>query len=326
MITNEYAMDRLSVVSRMLAYQQNQGESITSALAKAKSSLPAHYNDSVEVISKIVAGDEEVVFTGYGAESFEIFTVLAGLIRKENGDVNQLFTETKECIREAVSQAREYWSGFNSLIAYLVVVSVLAIMVISIFMIKVLPGFEELFTTFGAELPTLTRFILVNDSIFMLVTGVLMLWVLLCVVSSYHIRKQIAQLRPLSVIFRWIPGIRSLDNIYSYFLFVHFANALTNARVEEGASFNHAKDLSTLTDKKAAKFVIWWEAVKSARKMGVMEQEIGYQVSQINTLFSRQMILLRESMTLITQISLGLLIGLFVIAMYLPIFMIGSVV
>lgn len=326
MITNESAMDRISVVSRMLAYQQDQGESMVSALAKTKSSLPAHYGDSIEAIKNIVIENEEVVLTGYGAGPFRIFTILAGLIRKENGDVSQLFIGTKECIREAVIQAREYWSGFNSLIAYLVAVFVLAVMVISIFTTKVLPGFEEVFSNFGAELPTLTRFILVNDSMFMLVAGILTLGVLLCVVSSYHVKKQVAQLRPLSAICRWIPGMRSLDNIYSYFLFVHFANALTNARVEGGASFNHAKDLSMLTDKKAEGFAIWWEAIKAAQKIGVMDQEIGYQVSQINALFSRQMILLRESMTLITQISLGLLIGLFVIAMYLPIFMLGSAI
>lgn len=326
MITNEFAMDRISVVSRMLAYQQAQGKSVESALISAKSSLPTHYEDSIEAIKNIITGDKNVVFTGYGAGPFKIFTTLARLIRKENGDITQLFMGTKECIREAVVQAREYWSGFNSLIAYLVVVYALAIMVIAIFTIKVLPEFEEIFSEFGTELPALTRFILVNDSIFILIAGILTLGLLLCVISSYHVRKQVAQLQPLSAIYRWIPGMRSLDAIYSYFLFVHFANVLTNARVEEGASFNHAKDLSMLTDKKAAKFLIWWEAVKSAQNIGVMRQEIDYQVSQINILFSRQMIILRESMILITQISLGLLIGLLVIAMYLPIFMLGSTV
>ncbi|MBB6521919.1 hypothetical protein [Pseudoteredinibacter isoporae] len=326
MITNESAMDRISVVSRMLAYQQDQGESMVSALAKTKSSLPAHYDDSIEAIKNIITGDEDVVFTGYGAGPFRIFAVLAGLIRKEDGDVSQLFIGAKEYIQEAVIQAREYWSGFNSLIAYLVVVFILAITVIAIFTKKVMPGFEEVFSNFGAELPTLTKFILVNESMFMLVTGILTLCVLICVASSYHVRKQVAQLRPLSSICRWIPGVRSLDDIYSYFLFVHFANVLTNARVEGVASFNHAKDLSMLTDKKTSKFSVWWDAVKAAQEVGVLDQEIEYQVSHINTLFSRQMILLRESVTLITQISLGLLIGLFVIAMYLPIFMLGSAI
>lgn len=326
MITNESAMDRLSLVSRMLAYQQAQGDSLASAITKTRLNLPRQYADSIDAIENIVSGDKKVVFTGYGTGPFEIYTALAKTIREERGDVSQLFIGAKDCIREAVVQAREYWSGFSALIVYLIVVLVLAMMVVGIFTIKVLPGFAEVFSGFGAELPALTKFVLQNDSIFTLITVVLMLGVFLCVACSYHVRKQVAQLRPLTYSFRWFPGGRSLDHIYSYFLFIHFVNVLTIAGVKQTASFQHAKDLARLTDKNTATLPLWWEAIQAAKEMGVLDQEIQYQIAQINVLFSRQMILLREAITLLAQISLGLLIGLLVIAMYLPIFMLGSVV
>lgn len=326
MITNESAMDKISVVNRMLAYQREQGESLDSAIAKLKSSLPANFAGSIEAVEKMIKGDEDVAFTGYGAGPFKLFTVLAGAIRKEGGDVSYLFSGANDCFKEAVVQAREFWSGFNSLISYLVIVFFLASSVIGIFTIKVFPQFAETFDSFGADLPAFTLFILQNDSMFILITGILALGTLLCVVASYHIRKQIAKLSPLSSFFRVVPRLRTLDDVYSYFLFIHFAKVLTSAGVKDEAVFSHAKGMAKLTDKKVEKLTLWWDALKSAQVLGGMEKEVQYQASQINALFTRQMILMRESLTLVTQLSLGLLIGLLVIAMYLPIFVLGSTI
>ena len=326
MITSESSMDRISVVSRMLAYQQEQGQSFDVALSKAKSSLSPDYLDSIAVVENIVSGKDDLRFVGYGDSPFNTFAELANIIRKEGGDVSQLFLGTKECIKEAVVQAREYWSGFNSLIVYVVFVFVLAIMVMGIFSVKVLPQFAETFSNFGAELPALTRFILLNDNIFLMVVCILGVGVLLCVLASYHIRKRVNQLRPFSVFFRAVPALRSLANIYSYFLFVHFAHALISAGVKEERALNHAKELAKLHDKSTTGLSSWLEAASSAQKMGVLGREVQYQLSQVNILFNRQMILLRESMTLAVQVFLGVLIGLLVVAMYLPIFMLGSAV
>ena len=326
MIRNESGMDRMSVVNRMLAYQQANGESIGPALQKTRANLPAQYQNSIDAVEKMLAGDEGLMFIGYGSGPHKLIGKLAEIIRQEDGDVNQLFIATRDCVQDAMVQARDYWSGFNSLIVYLVVVFVLAMSVIALFTRKVLPGFAEVFSSFGEELPALTHFFLQNDVVFMLITGGLGLALLLCVASAYHIRKQVAQLEPLDKFYRWMPGIRSLDAVYSYFLFVRLSNALTIAGVKDDASLNHAKQLANLTKEKAEKFPASWQAVISAQQLGVMTQEIDYQVSQINALFDQQIIRLREALGLVTQLALGSLIGLLLIAMYLPIFMMGSAI
>ncbi len=73
-------------------------------------------------------------------------------------------------------------------------------------------------------------------------------------------------------------------------------------------------------------FYVGWEAIKLAGELNALSDEIQYQSQQVGSLFNRQMIETREVLTLATQLFLGMLIGAMVIAMYLPIFLLGSAI
>ncbi len=191
MITNEKTVDQLAMVSRLLAYQREKGESTASAIKALNAKLPEHYGPSIHTVEGLLKGDD-VVLTGYSAGPFELLSKLITIVRKENGDVGQLFVSTQETLRDAMVRAREYWSGFNALISYLVFVFSLAIVVISLFTIKVLPQFSDTFFNMGHELPEFTQLILANDVIFGLIVAFFIVCVLLSVACSYHIKKRVA--------------------------------------------------------------------------------------------------------------------------------------
>lgn len=323
MFSNESAMDELALVNRLISYQQDQGDSISSAVDKVKLALPGHYKGTVEVVEKILDTESEVALVGYDLGSLNTFVGLASFVREEGGDVRKLFFGAKEGVREALFQAREYWSGFNSLIFYFVVALILVSIVTGIFMVKVLPSFESAFSSFGVELPSFTQFVLSNVS---LVIVFLCIAVTMSAFCAQHVRKRVSQFKPLSSIFEKIPVMNKLKAVYSYFLFLHFTNSLILSGLDEDISFNHAKYLAVPLSRSGSGFQVWFEAMESAKKMGVLEQEVEFQISQISSLFSRQMIVARESLALIVQLFLGFLIGTLVIAMYLPIFKLGTVV
>lgn len=319
-------MDKLSLVSRLFSYHLKQGNHADVALAELRASLPVDYTASIDALEKSLGGDQQVVLVGYETGPLGVLTELAAVIKQERGDTSKLYTETREGLRDAVVQANEYWSGFSALTYYMVVLLAVAMGTISIFVIFVLPQFEEMFASFDPGLPALTKFILANDGMFGLLVTAGALAIVLLVTCSYHIRKRVAQFRPLTNLFKWIPGLGALHRIYRYYLFLHYSSALTRAGVKGDIAVGHGKRLAGVTRKDSDDFAVWREALNAAGKMQALDEELDHQISQIGSLFGRQMIVTRENLTTGTQLFIGLLIGLLVTATYLPIFMMGQVV
>lgn len=323
MSKSETTLDKLNMVGRMLAYHQEQGASTAAALEKIKSDLPGHYGKSIEDLEKMVAG---VKLTGKQPGPVKMLAALAAIVRAEKGDVGLLFTGTKEGLQDSLQQAKQYWGGFEAVIFYLVTVLVVAAVIIGVFNIYVLPQFEDLFTSLTAELPAFTRVIIANDAVYMLIIGMLGAAVITCLAVHQHIKNRIRRYMPLSPLCQWVPGVNELAKLYSYFLFIQFTAALTGAGVDAEASFNRARELAQLDPARLGQLSPWWEAINMARKIGVLDTEIHYQRSQIGPLFYRRSLVINESLTTATHTIAGILIGALVIAMYLPIFKLGSII
>ena len=327
MIVNESAMDKLALVSRMLAYQQDQGVSVDAALKTLRATLSEQYMRSIDALEKMISGEQDVVLTGYGDGPYAVFTRLANIIRSEGGQVSDLFVSSQELVNEAVIQAREYWSGYNALIAYMGFVSLFAVICIGIYSIFVLPEFSVLFDSFGAELPLLTKWVVEQGYFFTVILILMVLIVLVGLFSSYHIKKRVMQFLPLYQWTLYVPGFGRLSRTYCYYLFIQYVYILQKSGLNYEKSLAHAKNISLMNSNRAAViFADWLEAIDVAAKMGALDQEVEFQIQQTNSLFSRQMIIARERMSLMMQITLGVVVGLLVIAMYLPIFQLGSVV
>lgn len=90
MITNENAFVRLSMVGRLMSHQQAKGETAVNAAEKLREILPKEYHDSIELVEKMING-ENIAVSGYGSGSIDIFNRLADIIRHNNGNLYRLF-------------------------------------------------------------------------------------------------------------------------------------------------------------------------------------------------------------------------------------------
>lgn len=326
MFATESALDQIALVSRILAYKQSHGQELPSALAELRSTLSGEYSNSIDALENILAGDDSVALVGYEAGPLRMFNTLASIIRQEKGDASRLFIGTRDGLRDAMAVAREYWHEFNAIFIYVITVLAVTIIVMGTFSIKVLPTISTVFSGVNQQLPAFTKFLISNYLILPALMAILMLFVIGFVACSYHIRKKVAQFFPLHSVLRRIPGLRGLNAVYSYYLFIQYVRALTSAGVKPDAAVRHAEELSKIDQVMNDDIAAWRQAIVASASMGVLEDEIGYQCQRYGSLFNRKMIETRDFMTVAIQFFIGIFIGALLIAMYLPIFMLGSVV
>jgi len=321
-----YDAERLSLVNRMLSYASKRSSSAEQAMDEVKQHLPQGYGKSVQTIDHMLHDQTPQGQDRPGAAGrFGIFESLAQVVRAEGGDVQRLFIGGQEGLRNAAAKLQDYWGGFKSLFIYFLGVIFVALVVVPLFMVKVLPTFRDSFTSYQLDLPEFTAFLLGNTLLWTVLVAVLIAFALLCIGLAIHVKSRVGQLQPFSGVLRNVPGIKYLDEVYRYFLFLRYAQALREANLEDGTAVANAQSLAGVRSNRPP-LVVYRDGINVATKLGALAEELNFQVDQVDSLFESTLINVRESLTLGAQLSLGILIGAFILAMYLPIFMLGSVI
>lgn len=315
-------IERMSTVSRLLSYQRNNNVETAIAIGNIKNSLPIDYAGEIDSVLTLVSGSR--VVASQDSRLSEVMLKLATCVEKENASLEILFLDTQSRIKEAIITAKEFWSGFNSLLSYVSSICVIAAIVLPIFLIKIIPTFDNMFSDMGAELPEFTRLIFGNKELIFAIIVILLLVVIVAFLSSFHIKHCIARFKTLIPVCFYIPGIKTFAEIYSYHLFVHYAKALLASGVSEDVCFKTATDLSGLNQKRIHRFKTWYQAAKAATEIHCLVEEMDFQAKNSLALVNAEVIRLRENMTIFIQVATGILVGTMIIAMYLPIFNLGS--
>ncbi|OUS26429.1 hypothetical protein A9Q99_18005 [Gammaproteobacteria bacterium 45_16_T64] len=314
---------KLALVSRMLSYQQDNGESTPVTLKQLSSKLPEEYRETIDDVNRIISGDARVL-SGYDSARFLMLIKLMNVARSEGVDTTTMLANISQSVTEAINQADDFWGVFQTLMSYLVVVFAIAMMVVSIFMEKVLPEFRDVFDDFNAELPEFTRFVLDNElALFIIVIGIGQC-VLVSALLSVHIKGRVSAFEPLSRWCRLIPGIRDLHSIYGYYLYIQYARILMQTGMKSVDALSHGKILAQVDTDNIHELSILDDGVAIASDMRVLDKELPHQIQQVSVKFIKQMTIIRDRITRSTQAATGVIIGGLIIAMYLPIFQLGS--
>ena len=104
---------------------------------------------------------------------------------------------------------------------------------------------------------------------------------------------------------------------------MHYIKLLQGSELSTSSLIEIARDLSELNG--GAPFDDWLDALLMADELSAFEQENAYQCHQIKALFNQQLLRARESINLCIQISLGVIVAVLAVSVYLPIFSLGSV-
>ena len=256
---------------------------------------------------------------------------LLSIVKSNNGDIQKYFELFYNAFLQSPPKNLFRIYDISGMLAYLAAVLVVMTVIVTIYMIYVLPEFKTMFDNFGTPLPKLTQALLVvADNVgFYFLIGMLLIIFLL-----WYINHQTSHnLRTLSFcntfIYR-LPGISIIARNYNEFLVLNFLYILIQSGVRtenaitalEQLAGRPILDLNTQTTPKD----LVTRQLKQSHKLGTLTSELAYQIDHATVSNSADFNRVKDTMTLFALITVAVVVGNIVIAMYLPIFQMGKII
>lgn len=235
----------------------------------------------------------------------------------------------REFLRESNAALRPVWRSIRAVALHFAAITGFAWIVVAMMTIYVLPQFETVFSGFGADLPAFTRMILTP------LPRILMLALLTAIaIALFWIprRMQVASLLEQPVPASALSGLMLGPVHQEYFTVLGLAVA--RAGVRSGMPADAALEF-------ARHFVAHWSKLdlpphlinvsqlnplQLAGQLGTLEAELDYQIAQRWYELPLHASERREWLALAASVILGLCIGALIVALYLPIFKLASVI
>lgn len=324
--------DNLAFVSRQLSNLLDEDQ-LEPALQKLAEASPPEYSRDIEYMRSILAGDVE---SGpkLGPNPYK---AIARLLPSVSGPKNTLFRDFVSYVQQSKVVFETYWAGVVGLIWYLAAVSAVALVVAIVFGTSVIPSFNSMFSQFGAPLPKFTEMVFafggVGVPLFAIVLA-LVVGFIVFVVALFH--RRIQQLSPLPRWPTWAPIIGKIAEAYNLGLFLNYTRILRGSGVEArqavadaASAANQPQELTYDqlggSETSFAQLPVLTELGVAAR-LGNFDAEIAHQCDQHIGNMSLVLVEARDRFSLILKIALYLFVATLVVAMYLPIFKMGSVI
>ncbi len=324
--------DNLAFVSRQLAALSSD-QSLESALDRLKDASPEEYASDVDYLRELLAG-EEAERAGPGRSPYRAIARFLPLVGEQK---NILFRAFVDFVRQSKVIFETYWVGILGLMLYVSAVATMAIIVALVFWTSVIPSFAGMFTEFGSSMPGFTRIVFAYGGAGIPIVAIVLVVLVLLVlffVSLFH--RRIQMLSPLPRWPAWAPIVGRIAEVYNLGLFLNYTRILRESGVDperavadaaaasnqpEGVSFAGLKEnpggpanLMALTE------------LGVAAKLGNFDAELEHQCDQHTANLSLALVEVRNRFSLLLKTTLFLFVAVLVVAMYLPIFKMGSVV
>lgn len=279
-------------------------------------------------------------------ESLKTYTQLEPFLINllKEAEVQKTLPETLEKIvsyrEQLLDDDLKIFSKFRQALHYPFSIGLIAFFLTTIIMLYVVPAFSQLFTSFGSELPVLTQF-LVNSSEFILnnIYLILLIFIAVVFIVSHAKKNQSAWLyKRLSN--NWLFGKLYQQNVMIIFLrTVQLMFALKRPLNEAFLAMQnltdqyHALLFKILQETAPQKRIItnsfspyFLFLIHTCLHSKQVDKFLLSTTNKLTMQLQHQSELLKKFIELLLLIIIGCLVGAIVIAVYLPLFMIGSVI
>jgi len=251
-------------------------------------------------------------------------------LSSSGSDIQSSLKAAKTCLQVSHNTANQIFGGIKALTIYLAVILSLALVCTTIYTVKVLPQFDAMFDSMGAELPLFTQTVLGISEFLTLWWWLLFPLVFFMIYQLFKLGNNIAALEPTGMSLRFIPGGYKLTRLHFKYLLVNYTYILITGGMKSREAFYSA--LKLIEDKPTD------ESLKNVQKNGFMEDicvaeeldtlgpEIEHAFHNVEHEYMDVLGKIREKVMLTLQITVAAVVGAIVVAMYLPIFQMGHVV
>ncbi len=208
---------------------------------------------------------------------------------------------------------------------YVAFISLLFCYIFSVLRLSVLPSFEEIYISNGASFPLFSSLIINSGGFVELIILILLvIYIVLIFIVYFNVKNSVSRLNEIPVIFRFFDLGSGLINSYNYLSLLIYIKILKKA--DTSLDINTYLETSNID---TSKFKAKINSLKASVKLGCEDIEYLYQEIAMRKSVSNSTKKLLSRIGVIKiafTISLGLLVALLGLGMYLPIFELGNVV
>lgn len=324
-------------VGRQFMHLATKHGSIAEGLDELKKIAGSEHQIIISSLERVFmerpASDDESIERKVGP--YGVLQKLISTIKLEGGNPINIFPGFDRMLFTINDQMRGLWVSIGGFFLYASFVLLVAALLFTVLLIFVLPQFQEMYSSFGGNLPRLTELFIKNDAalFYVLLLGLVSLIVFM-LFTVLHVFNMTARLLPLSPKLSKIPFMRKLVASYNRLLALNYARLLLSSGLSEDRSLvisaemasdnNMSRIFESKNPEKEKKDPVL-SALIIAKNANNLESELDYQINDQNYQLINDFTRARQESMFIGHILLAIFVGLTVAAMYLPIFKMGEI-
>jgi len=322
--------DALASAARQLSYALEQSPDLDDAFKKLYAGADERRRATLTQLEGLLRSAQPEGAQEQPARSSPYRTLkwILSLAAAPERSAAMVFQEFRRQESFSAGSAAVVWSEFAGFITYLGAVLAVLIVVVSMYAAFMLPQIRSLYRGFGSELPGLTQFAFGGGggSVFtVLLLGTLLLLMFLAW-FALGLRRRLRRYTPMPVRLQRIPLVGPVARAYNQSLWLSCARLLTAAGVPATEALRLAAQRSNVSDfEEGSSFQ---SAIVSdlrvSAQLGKLDEELQFQQDAAVDAFLTALARCRRRARIILTVCTYILVGMFVSAMYLPIFSLGS--
>lgn len=339
MLNQSRRLELQLMLARQIGHLTRSGHSYEAALQKLRDAADGELQDEIDLLRKYMdAGEELAREEKRFATPVATLARLAGIVRRNGGNPAEVLARAEEILGPLGESYRVYWAGVGAFLWYVLALFTMFFVVLMVFSIFVFPQIEVFFEGSEGVLPDMTVFTIKavgmfkDLSFFLVAAGVVAL-----AISAHRIRDAMKRMEPLRGFVMRIPGLASLGNGYNKALSFNLSRLLVCAGLNAEVALNEVSrlwpghtpfddevvavgrlDRLMLTDPLKGALVL-------ANRAGTLDAELVHLSAEAQGRFASQLARVREEFTLFAQVLVGVVIGVLLVSMYLPLFKMGEI-
>jgi hypothetical protein len=301
-------------VARQFALEFQSGATLAAAAQKLRAALPDDHHWAIV----------EIETTFSGAEETHKASALARLMRVAQAkqvSPERTFVAYEDAVRGFRPGISLALAGARTLGVYLAVLLLLLMIVVGTYALFVLPQFAAIYYSFGAPLPRFTTVMIGNIWLPVIVLALVILCGTALFIGLSRLKRRLLALAPVGPLLRRIPGLAHWATAHDTALWTLYQSMLldagttpADARASATALVGEPADVDRL------------QFLDCAARLGHLPEELSRQIEQHRTEALASLEGPRNAFVLLLRLAIYILVALYVLAMYLPIFKLGAVI
>ncbi|MEO1595910.1 MAG: hypothetical protein AAFS02_11780 [Pseudomonadota bacterium] len=314
------------MLTRQFEGLSEQGVDADTALQRIDDAVPAASAEDAGRLRALIAGDVASGLPTVGASPYARLTALLRESPIDGPGRVRLLRDFSHYVTQTRIVVDTYWAGFSGFILYTIALVFVACVVSGIFGSMVIPSFRGLFQDTGGRLPPFSAALLGGEAILpALVMGTGLVVAAAIIASGVTIRGRLQKLAPMPAWITLLPGLGTLRRSWQRDLYLNTLRLLQRADVDLSAA-KSAAAAHTEFDPTAAAHDPAIESLNIAESLGLLTRELDTQCADHLTRLTDDLLAARNRIAIATKVILYAIIALLVIAMYQPLFSMGSVI